>query len=178
MIACFHYYALTEDGEDNFTVNANTITFGKRGLRDAGDLARLLGIDRIALFTDRRLATTPHVFNASPSPTPNRCRLYDEVRIEPTDISFKAASDFASEGNFEGFMSVGGGSVDDASEVLSKRLIDLMKATNMPNGISGVGYGADDLVPLTDGAFPQQRLLRNASLKSSKKTLAICLKGR
>lgn len=70
LIACCHYYALTEDGEDNFTVNANTITFGKRALREAGDLARLLGIDRIALFTDSQLATTPHVFNASPSPTP------------------------------------------------------------------------------------------------------------
>ena len=108
----------------------------------------------------------------------DRCSLYDDVRIEPTDRSFKAASDFASEDNCEGFISVGGGSVDDASEVLSERLIDLMKMTNMPNGISGVVYGADDLVPLTDGAFPQQRLLRNASLEPSKETLAICLKGR
>ena len=50
----------------------------------------------------------------------------------------------------------------DAAEVLSGRLIALMRATAMPNGISGVGYGADDIPALTAGAYPQRRLLDNA----------------
>ena len=29
----------------------------------------------------------------------------------------------------------------------------------MPNGIIGVGYGGDDPAPLTDGAFPQHKVV-------------------
>lgn len=39
--------------------------------------------------------------------------LYDEVHVELTDQSFMAATRFASEGKFDGFVSVGGGSVID-----------------------------------------------------------------
>ncbi len=55
-----------------------------------------------------------------------------------------------------------GAGPQDAAEVLSGRLIALMRATAMPNGIAGVGYGADDIPALTAGAYPQRRLLDNA----------------
>ena len=42
----------------------------------------------------------------------------------------------------------------------------------MPNGLSGVGYTADDVAALTEGAFPQQRLLQNAPREMSKPVLA------
>ena len=32
----------------------------------------------------------------------------------------------------------------------------------MPNGIAGVGYGEADIPALTEGAYPQRRLLDNA----------------
>ena len=51
---------------------------------------------------------------------------------------------------------------DDAGEVLAERIIALMRATDMPNGLSGVGYGADDIRALAGGAFPQRRLFSNA----------------
>ena len=35
--------------------------------------------------------------------------LYDQSSVEPTDISFKEAIKFAREGNFDGFVAVGGG---------------------------------------------------------------------
>ena len=138
-MACCHYYAVTEDGEDTFTVNANTITFGKDCLREAGDLARSLGIGRIALFTDRQLAATPHVaaVKRSLADAGIDVALYDEVRIEPTDISFKAATDFAREGNFEGFISVGGGSVIDttkAANLYSTHPADFLTYVNAPIG--------------------------------------------
>ena len=138
-MACCHYYAVTEDGEDTFTVNANTITFGKGCLREAGDLARSLGIGRIALFTDRQLAATPHVaaVKRSLADAGIDVALYDEVRIEPTDISFKAATDFAREGNFEGFISVGGGSVIDttkAANLYSTHPADFLTYVNAPIG--------------------------------------------
>ena len=57
---------------------------------------------------------------------------------------------------------IGGAGAADAAEVLSGRLIGLMRATAMPNGIAGVGYGEADIPALTEGAYPQRRLLDNA----------------
>ncbi len=57
---------------------------------------------------------------------------------------------------------IGGAGTADAAEVLSGQLIALMRATGMPNGIAGVGYGEADIPALTEGAYPQRRLLDNA----------------
>ena len=40
----------------------------------------------------------------------------------------------------------------------------MMKATGIPNGLNAVGYTEDDLEALTEGAFPQKRLIDNAPL--------------
>ncbi len=61
---------------------------------------------------------------------------------------------------------------DDAGEVLATELIRIMRAVDMPNGLSGVGYTDDDVAALTDGAFPQQRLLQNAPREMTKPVLA------
>lgn len=50
----------------------------------------------------------------------------------------------------------------DAGEILSKRLADLMRATGIPNGLSGVGYTEKDVPALASGAVLLQRLLVNA----------------
>jgi len=55
-----------------------------------------------------------------------------------------------------------GAGTDDAAEVVAARIIELMRATDMPNGCGGVGYTADDVGDLTRGALPQKRLLDNA----------------
>jgi hydroxyacid-oxoacid transhydrogenase len=39
--------------------------------------------------------------------------VYSQVRVEPTDSSFKQAIDFAISGDFDAFVAVGGGSVID-----------------------------------------------------------------
>ena len=61
---------------------------------------------------------------------------------------------------------------DDAGEVLATELIRIMRAVDMPNGLSGVGYTENDIPALTEGAFPQQRLLQNAPREMSKPVLA------
>ena len=61
---------------------------------------------------------------------------------------------------------------EDAGEVLAGHVIGLMKRTGMPNGLGGVGYGVSDIQALTDGAFPQQRLLMNAPREMTKPVLA------
>ncbi|MFL5359253.1 hydroxyacid-oxoacid transhydrogenase [Archangium sp.] len=66
---------------------------------------------------------------------------------------------------------VRGASPADAGEVLARRLIELMRAVGIPNGLGGVGYGEADLSALTEGAFPQQRLLQNAPREMSRPVL-------
>ncbi len=50
----------------------------------------------------------------------------------------------------------------DAGEVLAGRVIDLMRATAMPNGISALGFDQTHLEALASGAEPQYRVIRNA----------------
>jgi alcohol dehydrogenase class IV len=56
--------------------------------------------------------------------------------------------------------------------VLAGQIVELMKATAIPNGIGGVGYDEGDIPALTDGAFPQQRLLANAPRTIDRDALA------
>jgi alcohol dehydrogenase class IV len=51
---------------------------------------------------------------------------------------------------------------EDAGALLARRIEALMRATGMPNGIGGVGFGKADLDALGASALPQQRLLANA----------------
>jgi alcohol dehydrogenase class IV len=55
-----------------------------------------------------------------------------------------------------------GASPADAGDLLAARIEALMRATDMPNGIGGVGFTADDIPRLRAGASPQRRLLANA----------------
>jgi hydroxyacid-oxoacid transhydrogenase len=60
---------------------------------------------------------------------------------------------------------------DDAGTILAERLIDVMRAVGMPNGLAGVGYSSADATSLADGAWHQQRLLTNAPLDVDKAML-------
>lgn len=51
---------------------------------------------------------------------------------------------------------------EKAGDALADRIIEMMRATGMPNGLSGVGYAEKDLDRLVSKAAPQRRLLDNA----------------
>ena len=51
---------------------------------------------------------------------------------------------------------------DEAGGVLAARIIELMRATKMPNGLQALGYSNADTAALTAGALPQRRLFDNA----------------
>ncbi len=55
-----------------------------------------------------------------------------------------------------------GATPDDAGEVLSQHLIKLMRATQMPNGISALGFKADEIKALAASSLRQQRAINNA----------------
>jgi alcohol dehydrogenase class IV len=79
---------------------------------------------------------------------------------------FRHSAGFAAERHREAAELLGadarGAGADDAGELLAGRIIEMMRATDMPNGICGVGYGTADIPALTQGAYLQQRLLQNA----------------
>ena len=63
--------------------------------------------------------------------------IYDEVAIEPTDASFQDAARFAAEGRFDGYVSVGGGSVIDtckAANLYATHPAEFMTYVNAPIG--------------------------------------------
>jgi alcohol dehydrogenase class IV len=70
-----------------------------------------------------------------------------------------------------------GAALEDSGEVLGKHLIGLMRATGIPNGISGVGYEARDVDALSEGAFAQQRLLTNAPREIGRDDLERLFRG-
>jgi len=136
---CRHYEAGLDGADTAFGVSASDITYGPGCLGEAGELAKALGITRIALFTDAALATTPHVAKVRDSllAAGIDIALYDTVRVEPTDESFKDGVKFATDANVDGFISVGGGSVIDtakASNLYSTYPADFLQYVNAPIG--------------------------------------------
>jgi hydroxyacid-oxoacid transhydrogenase len=55
---------------------------------------------------------------------------------------------------------ISGVSPDDAGEVLSSAIIEIMRKVEMPNGLSAVGYGPDDVDKLVEGTLPQHRVTK------------------
>ncbi len=52
----------------------------------------------------------------------------------------------------------------DAGEVLAARIIELMRATGMPNGLTALGFGEAQIDALATGAVPQYRVMKNAPI--------------
>jgi len=138
-MACCHYFAPGEGGDTAFSVDASAITFGPGVLAEAGDRAASLGMRRVALMTDKALAALPQVaaVRASLAAAGLDVVLYDETQVEPTDESFLAAARFASEGDFDGYVSVGGGSVMDtckAANLYATHPAEFLTYVNAPIG--------------------------------------------
>ncbi|TAG02027.1 MAG: iron-containing alcohol dehydrogenase [Betaproteobacteria bacterium] len=143
MYTCCRYYGLEgladHAGDTSFSVEVNHFTFGPGCLREAGSHARALGMRRIALYTDKLVRDLPYVATVKRSLEAAGCsvEIYWECEVEPTDRSFKAAAQFAIDGQFDGFVSVGGGSVIDtakAANLLATYPADLMAYVNAPIG--------------------------------------------
>ena len=136
----FSSYFTNKKGCDRiFSVEASKIKFGRGSLKEIGDDARALGMTRVAVFTDPKVAQLEAVSIVAESLKSKGLDsvVYDQVAVEPTDISFKQGSKFASEGKFDGFVSIGGGSVMDtckASNLYSCYPADFLDYVNAPIG--------------------------------------------
>jgi len=139
MRCCHADFALAEGSDPGFTIGMPTFTFGAGVLAEAGENARELGLKRVALFTDGKLAAGEHVakVKASLAAAGVDVAVYDEVKIEPSDASLQHATRFAAEGRFDGYVSVGGGSVIDtckAANLYATHPAEFMTYVNAPIG--------------------------------------------
>jgi hydroxyacid-oxoacid transhydrogenase len=122
-----------------FQMATSNIRFGPGATREVGlDLVEL-GTRRTLVFIDRALASLPTggiVFESL-----NQAKIdyavFDAISIEPTDASFRAAAQAASEGDFDSFLAVGGGSTIDtakAANLYSTYPADFFDYVNAPIG--------------------------------------------
>lgn len=105
--------------ETIFTMDSSSIKYGPGATKEVGHDMRQLGARRVMVVTDPGLASSEPVDNTLKSLRRKDIDavLFDQVRVEPTDASMETAIHFATEGQFEGFVAVGGGSSMDTAKV-------------------------------------------------------------
>jgi hydroxyacid-oxoacid transhydrogenase len=65
----------------------------------------------------------------------------------------------------------------EAGACLADRVIALMRAAGVPNGVAGVGYGEADLDALTRGSILQKRLVDNAPMPIDEGAMRALFRG-
>ncbi|MEE8365084.1 MAG: hydroxyacid-oxoacid transhydrogenase [Gammaproteobacteria bacterium] len=112
------YFQACDHGADTFTIGLPKLTFGRGCLNEAGVRAAARGMSRIVLFTDPFLKDGPYVavVQKSLQQAGIDSAIFSEIRIEPDDTSVKNAAEFIAQDNFDGVVSVGGGSVLDTAK--------------------------------------------------------------
>lgn len=104
--------------ESAFTLDTSSIKFGPGVTREVGSDVAELGVGRVMVLTDPNLSQSDAVEITLKSLRDEGIDsvLYDQVRVEPSDSSFKEAIAVAINGGFEGFIAVGGGSTIDTAK--------------------------------------------------------------
>ncbi|MGI9552794.1 MAG: hydroxyacid-oxoacid transhydrogenase [Aurantibacter sp.] len=97
---------------------SSNLRFGRGVTREVGmDLADM-NVKRVLVMTDQNLKDLLPVQVVIEALTREKIEfdLFDEVRVEPTDISVKKAIEIAQEGKYEAYLAVGGGSTIDTAK--------------------------------------------------------------
>ena len=125
--------------ETVFTMEASGIKFGPGATREVGFDMKELGVRRVMVVVDPDLV---HSQAAGIALEALRAEgidtvVFDRVRIEPDDVSFGEAVAFATEGRFDGYLAIGGGSTMDtakAANLYATHPADLLEYVNAPVG--------------------------------------------
>ena len=104
-----------------FEMSSSSIRFGKGVTREIGVVLAEMKMDMVMVLTDPNLSGLPPVGKVQESLTDNKVNfiLFDRVRVEPTDESFKEAIKFAGNWGFDASVTVGGESTIDTAKVVS-----------------------------------------------------------
>ncbi len=125
--------------ETAFAMDAASIKFGFGVTAELGFEMKRLGVKRAMVLTDQSLLETTAVKTSLESLRDDGIEfvVYADVSVEPTDASFADAIRFAEQGNFDGFVAVGGGSVMDTAKVANlydSHPADFLEYVNAPIG--------------------------------------------
>ena len=89
-----NYYKFKNGCEKIFSVESSKVKFGRGALEEVGNDARSLGMNRVAIFTDKMVVKLPPVSKVIDSIKAIGLdfSIFDQVTVEPTDLSFKLGS--------------------------------------------------------------------------------------
>lgn len=125
--------------ETAFTMDTSSIKYGPGVTREVGADMAALGAKRVLVVTDPQLSQSEPVAItlAALRAEGIDAVLFDRTRVEPTDLSFKTAIQFAVDGQFDGYVAVGGGSSIDtakAANLYATYPADFLDYVNPPVG--------------------------------------------
>jgi hydroxyacid-oxoacid transhydrogenase len=107
--------------ENAFEMAASNVRFGAGVTREVGMDLVDLGVRKALVVTDPNLRSLAPVQTALSAleAAGVEAVLYDQVRVEPTDVSFLDAIQFARAAAVDGIVAVGGGSVIDTAKAVN-----------------------------------------------------------
>jgi hydroxyacid-oxoacid transhydrogenase len=122
-----------------FEMASSAIRFGPGVTREVGAELADLGKRRVLVLTDPNLRSAPPVSTVLESLEEHKIgfSIFDRVRVEPTEESFKEAAQAAQAEDFDAFVAVGGGSTIDtakAANLYSCYPADFLEYVNLPVG--------------------------------------------
>lgn len=125
--------------ENAFQMSASTVRFGAGVTSELGLDLQELRAENVLLVIDPRLLSLSVGKTVLESLTSAGIRfaVFDRVRVEPTDRSFRDAATFAAAGQFDAYVAVGGGSTIDtakAANLYATYPADLLDYVNVPVG--------------------------------------------
>ena len=120
-------------------MGSSNLRYGPGVTREVGMDLVDMGIKRVLLLTDPNLVDSGPVITVREALQNEGIEfdLFSGVRVEPTDLSFKAAIEVAGNGNYEAFVAVGGGSTIDtakAANLYATYPDDFLAYVNAPIG--------------------------------------------
>jgi len=125
--------------ETVFTMDSASIKFGAGATREVGIDMKDSGARRVMVVTDPNLSASEPVAVALDALKKEGIdtAVFDQVRVEPNDVSFKEAIDFSRAGDFDGYVAIGGGSTIDTAKVANlytTHPADFLEYVNAPIG--------------------------------------------
>src|SRR5919112_266061 len=113
--------AATSGYERVFKLETTPITFGPGASEEAGWEMKRLGVTRVMVVSDPGVVQVGITGKIRETIEAEgiKCEVFDRVRVEPALESLQEALDFAMDGDFDGFVGVGGGSSLDTAKVVS-----------------------------------------------------------
>ena len=126
--------------ETVFSIDTSSVKFGSGTTSELGYEMNRLDCSNVLVVTDPNIARLPVTDRVIQSLDKSKVKfdVFPDVEIEPTDVSFMNAIEFAKKGNYDGFIGLGGGSSIDTAKVAnlySKYESELLDYVNAPIGL-------------------------------------------